>query len=43
MSMPFAVPTGTPTVSMSFQAKDNTPSSRVRRESRLGRNPAECC
>ncbi|MNI94552.1 hypothetical protein D3C73_1526750 [compost metagenome] len=38
MSMPFAVPTGTPTVSMSFQAK-TTPSRSVRNESRLGRNP----
>ena len=36
---PPAVPTGTPTVSMSFQAK-TTPSSSVRSDSRLGMNPA---
>ena len=39
ISMPPAVPTGTPTVSMSFQA-NTTPSSRVRSESRVGRTPA---
>ena len=39
IKVPAAVPTGTPRVSMSFQAR-TTPSSRVRSESRVGTTPA---